>query len=43
MPNFDFLKGPNGNIDLGRTIGFILAVAAAVAVASRVPGLKKVV
>jgi hypothetical protein len=43
MPNFNFLKGADGKIDVGSAIGFVLAVAAAVFVASKVPGLKKVV
>lgn len=43
MPNFNFLKGSDGKIDVGSAIGFVLSVAVAVAIASRVPFVKKLV
>lgn len=43
MPNFNFLKGADGKIDIGSAVGFVLAVTAAVYVASKTPILKRAV
>jgi hypothetical protein len=42
MPNFNFLK-VDGKFDVGSALGFLLAVSAAVFVASKLPILKKAV